>query len=108
MARLAELVPDFVAELERALSGEGRAALASQLHDAEVERCTFDRELGAGYIYLRGATAPVAETVSFREPHWFGVDVDHDGRPYGIELFSRDVVFARLKEQVAPGTFIDV
>ena len=50
----------------------------------------------------------MTETISFREPHWFGVDVDHDGRPYGIELFSRDEVFARLKEQVAPGTFIDV
>ena len=108
MTRLADIVPDFVTELDSALSGEGRAALASKLREAEVERCTFDRELGAGYVYLRGATAPAAETFSFREPHWFGVEVDHEGRPYGIELFSRDEVFARLKEQLAPGTFVDV
>ena len=108
MTRLADIVPDFVAELEGALSGSGRAALASKLRNAEVERCTFDREQGAGYIYLRGATPPAAETFSFREPHWFGVEVDHDGRLHGIDLFSRDEVFARLKERLAPGTFIDV
>lgn len=106
MARLIDLVPDFFAELERALAAEGRAALASQLRDSEVDRCTFDRELGAGYIHFQRAT--VADKVSFREPHWFGVEVDGDGRVVGIELFSRDEVFAQLRERLAPGAFIDV
>lgn len=106
MARLADLVPDFVAEVERVLAGEGRAALASQLRDADVALCTFDRELGAGYIHFKRVT--VAEKVSFREPHWFGVDVDGDGRVVGIELFSRDEVFARLRKGLAPGAFVDV
>lgn len=106
MARLADLVPDFVAEVERALAGEGRADLASQLRDAEVERVTFDRELGAGYVHFRRAT--VAEKVSFREPHWFGVEIDGDGKVLGIELFSRDAVFAQLRERLASGAFVDV
>lgn len=106
MARLVDLVPDFVAEVERALEGEGRAALASQLGDAEIERCTFDRELGAGYIHFKRMT--VAEKASYREPHWFGVEVDGDGKVLGIELFSRDEVFAQLRERLAPGAFVDV
>ena len=106
MARHVDLVPDFVAEVGRALAGEGRTALASQVRDAEVERCTFDRELGAGYIHFRLAT--VAEKVSFREPHWFAVEVGGDGNVVGIELFSRDEVFAQLRERLAPGAFVDV
>ena len=108
MTRLADLVPEFVAELEGALEGEGRAALASQLRDAELERCAFDRELGAGYLHLRGAASPAAEKVSFREPHWFGVELEAAGRVRGIVLFSRDEVFARLRERSAPGAFVDV
>ena len=106
MARLADLVPDFVAEVEHALAGEGRAALAAQLRDAEIERCTFDRELGAGYIHFKRVT--VAEKVSFREPHWFAVEVGGDGNVVGIELVSRDEVFAQLRERLAPGAFVDV
>ena len=106
MARHVDLVPDFVAEVGRALAGEGRTALASQVRDAEVERCTFDRELGAGYIHF--SRAAVAEKVSFRAPHWFGVEVGGDGNVVGIELFSRDEVFAQLRERLAPGAFVDV
>ena len=106
MARLIDFVPEFVAEVERALAGEGRAALAAHVRDADVALCTFDRELGAGYIHFQRAT--VAEKASFREPHWFAVEVGGDGKVLGIELFSRDEVFARLRKGLAPGVFVDV
>ena len=105
MNSLRAVAADFVAEVEAALSSAGRADLAPQLSTGTIERCTYDASVDAGYIYLRRPplsahfeklAAPVAETVPFLECG-FNVDIDHDGRLFGIEFLSRADVLDSLK-----------
>ena len=97
------LVPEFVAEVSAALSSVGRGDLAPQLEAGIIERCTYDLEIDAGYIYLvrprpswyfEKLAAPVAETLPF---DGFNVDIDHDAHLFGIELLGRSEVFAKLR-----------
>ena len=66
-----------------------------------------NRSIDAGYIYLvrlppsthfAKLAAPVAETVTMYVERGVNVDVDHDGRLYGIELLGRSDAIARLRE----------
>ena len=110
MRTLKLAVPDLVAEVGAALTAEGRDQLVSPLAAAAIERCTYDEEANAGYIYLvRPAPsphfaklgAPVAETVSFYGEHGINIDIDHDGNIFGIELLDRPDVITKLKENNA-------
>ena len=107
MNALAAVAPEFQAEVSAALASEGRADLASQVAGAIIERCTYDASVNAGYIYLARPApsahfaklaAPVAETIPFFGDGGFNIDVDHDGHILGIELLSRDDVFAKLRD----------
>jgi len=106
MKTLAEIAPDFVAEVKIVLEAEGQAALAEQIEGARITRCTYDRTVDAGYIYFdrlapnplfTKLAAPVAETLPFASPHWFNIDVDHDGQLFGIELLGRRDVRIKLR-----------
>ena len=91
MRTLSSIAPEFAAELICALEAQGHNVLAGYIATVRVESCTFNRSGDTGYIYfVRSApsknaylTAPVAATISFSEPHWFNVDVDHDGYSVG-------------------------
>jgi len=105
MTRLSLIVPELVAEIGSALAAEGRKDLVPQLQEGVIERCTYDSDADAGYIYLNRPrpsphfeklAAPIAETISFMDAG-FNVDVDHDGHVFGVELLSRDDVFAKLR-----------
>lgn len=105
MSALLAVVPEFVAEVGAALSSVGREDLAPQLETGIIERCTYDPEVDAGYIYLvrprpswhfEKLAAPVAETLPFEDG--YNVDIDHDGHLVGIELLGRAEIFAKLKE----------
>jgi uncharacterized protein YuzE len=107
MSSLASVAPEFAAEVSSALVAEKRDDLVSQVAAAIIERCTYDASANAGYIYLvRPApslhfaklAAPVAETIPFFGESGFNIDVDHDGHVFGIELLSRDDVFAKLRK----------
>ena len=106
MNMLASVVPELVAEVERAMTSGGRGELAPLLASGVIERCTCDASADAGYIYLvRPAQSlhfaklavQVAETIPFLESG-FNVDVDHDGYVYGIEILSRADVFSKLRD----------
>ena len=105
MTALLTVVPELVAEVGAALSSVGRGDLAPQLQAGIIERCTYDPEGDAGYIYLirprpswffEKLAAPVAETLPFDDG--FNVDIDHDGHLFGIEVLGRSAVFAKLKD----------
>jgi uncharacterized protein YuzE len=110
MRTLTTTVPGLVAEVGAALTAEGRDALVPQLATAAIERCTYDEEANAGYIYIvrpsqspqyANLGAPVAETISFYGERGINIDVDHDGNIYGIEFLDRPDVIAKLKENNA-------
>jgi hypothetical protein len=46
---------------------------------------------------LHREAAPVAETIAFAAPHWFNVDVDHEGNAFGVELLGRPDVITLLR-----------
>ncbi len=104
MATLSELAPDFASEVEATLRAEGYGDISSAVPNMGVESCTFDSEANMGYIrfvrpvdpgYSRDLAAPVKKTIPFAGPHWFNIDIDHDGVLFGIELDGRaDVVTA--------------
>lgn len=111
MASLSDAAPEFSAEVAAALCGIGRTTLASQLVTAEISRATYDADADAGYIYLRPPVpalpgvhreaAPVRETVPFEGPHWFNVDVDHEGYAFGVEVLGRMDLIERLRGTAA-------
>jgi hypothetical protein len=98
MSTLVEVAPQLVAQLSKALVQKGRTALAAQLEQSKVLRCTFSSDPDVGYVYLvRAASSPlyaklstpVAETISFYLECGINVDVDHDGQLFGIEYVGR-------------------
>jgi uncharacterized protein YuzE len=108
MKTLLAIAPGFADEISVALGAEGHSALAAQLCNAAIERCTFDPEADAGYIYIKRQmspmvapfhreAAPVAKTIAFAAPHLFNVDVDHEGNAFGVELLGRPDVIALLR-----------
>jgi|ERR1051325_3106466 uncharacterized protein YuzE len=112
MTCLSEISPQFAKELSDALRTEGYSPLAVQVCEARIERWTFDSEADAGYIYferlmphlvaaLHKEATPVAKTISFASPHWFNVDVDHEGNPFGVELLGRADVIVFLQSAKA-------
>jgi hypothetical protein len=61
--RLADLLPEFVAEVEVALANAGYSDLAAQIRDAEFERHTYDPSCNAAYLYVESPrTINVVET----------------------------------------------
>ena len=107
MPTLVSVVPDFAAEVATALRAAGRDDLASQVQSAEIDRCTYEQPIDAGYVYLlRPApsahfaklAAPVAETISFYAERGLVIDVDHDGHLHGIELLNRSDVITQLQD----------
>ena len=107
MKTIAAAAPDFAAELSAALAGEGEEPLAVQLIRAQITHLTYDDTADAGYIYLEPPVAPipslhreaakVKKTIPFGNPHWFNIDVDHEGYAFGVEVLGRKDVIAKLK-----------
>jgi uncharacterized protein YuzE len=106
MSTLASIAPNLATEISAALSSEGRDDLSAQLKSSVIERCTYDSEVDAGYIYLvrpspslhfAKLATPIAETIPFLDVG-FNIDVDHDGCIFGIEILSRADFFAKLRD----------
>jgi hypothetical protein len=106
MPTLESLVPAFAGEVKAALARK-HPELAAAIPGMRIRDCTHDADAGAGYIYLdtppysvpavHNEGAHVALTIPFGEPHWFNVDVDHEGNALGIELLGRNDVVSLLK-----------
>ena len=99
MKTLTEAVPEFALEVAGALSQVGEERVSALVSKSAIERCTFDSSVEATYVYLSQVVAsspgrpPVARTIAFASPHWFNVDITHEGGIFGIEILGRaDVV----------------
>ena len=104
MSTLPITATNLSAEISAALVSDGYKKFAQQIMSGIIERCTYDEEADAGYIYLVRPTpslhftklsSPVAETISFAAG--FNIDIDHDGNIFGIEFLDRTDFVAEIK-----------
>jgi hypothetical protein len=106
--RFADVVPDFAAEVASALESEGFGDLRAKVYGASIERWTWDSQVNAGYVYvtqvkpLHQSETPAVQTIPFAAPHWFNVDLRHDGEICGIELLGRREIIERIEKKRAP------
>lgn len=103
---LSKAAPEFAAEVTAALESAGLSVHSINIGAATIERCTYDSEADAGYIYFVRHVpslpfikhgAPVAKTIPFLEPHWFNVDIDREQNIFGVEFLSRKDVAESLR-----------
>jgi len=92
--RLADALPDLVADMEVALLHLGRADLVNQLQQALLERWTYDDFADTTYLTLRDET--YAERLSLYDEVGVNVDTDDHGRVCGIEILEGKRIATRL------------
>ena len=92
--RLADALPDLVADMEMALLHLGRGDLVDQLKNALLERWTYDDFADTTYLTLRDET--YAERLSLYDELGVNVDTDDRGRLCGIEILEGKRIATRL------------
>jgi hypothetical protein len=103
--RFVELLPELATAVAGALRDEGYTEVADTLASQAVEKCTYDPQANAGYVYLvqqkpvHHSETPAAETVAFAAPHWFNVDLRASGAVFGIELLSPSPAFKAIAKR---------
>ena len=106
MTPLASAAPKLMSEVSCTLASAGYELAAAQVEGGKIERCTYDGEVDAGYVYLvrpkpsahfANLSAPVAKTIPFLEVG-FNVDLDHDGNVFGVEFLDRSDFVSELRD----------
>ncbi|NOV31486.1 DUF2283 domain-containing protein [Methylomonas sp. ZR1] len=106
MTPLASAAPTLMSEVRSALASAGYESAASQVESGEIERCTYDDDAEAGYVYFvspkpsahfANLSAPIAKTLPFLEVG-FNVDLDHDGNVFGVEFLDRSDFVSELRD----------
>lgn len=95
MRRLADIAPDFMAELHAALIAEGYSELVIQLPIVMVGRVSVDQTVSMGYIQIHSPSLSEEQwhkaresvsTICIAQPHWLNIDLDAANRICGIEI----------------------
>jgi len=107
MIKLAEILPQFVSELESSFRTSGQEDIAVQLKEVHVVRYTYDNSCDAAYIYLQ-SPRPLnvveeniigikhGETIPVEHKNWVNVDTDNFGRLRGIEILIGSDIAGKL------------
>lgn len=94
VVKLAQALPDLVADLEVALLHLGRSDLVVQIKDVALERWAYDDFSDATYLFVSASTAN--ERLSLYDELGVNVDVDDRGRLCGIEILDGRAIASRL------------
>ena len=92
--KLAEVLPDLVADLEAPLAHLGRAEVATQLRDAEFIGWRYDEFADAVYVDL--LPDEPTETLSLYDELGVNLDLDARGRVCRLEVLHARELAQRL------------
>ena len=114
MAKIQELLPEFIADVTSSLISMGHKDLADQLPELELERWTHDPEADAMYLYLSGQCllnivdqniigVRHGECIELEDLDGMVViDTDNHNRFKGIEILWRKDLVKELERICAP------
>ena len=94
--KLAQALPELIADIENALVHLGRADLARQLKEVELVRWVYDDFADTAYLHFGAADARYAERLSLYDELGINLDTDERGRLCGIEILEGRRITAQL------------
>jgi uncharacterized protein YuzE len=98
--KLTEALPELVADLETALAHLGRGDLIGQLHEATLQRWSYDDFSDTTYLQLTAEAVDMMniERLSLYDEVGVNVDSDTRGRLCGLEVMDGKRVTSQLEK----------
>ena len=96
--KLADALPELVADLESALAHLGRPDLVRQLRGLAIERWRYDDFSDTTYLALAAADVAEAERLSLYDELGVNLDLDSRGRVVGLEILDGRDAASRLAQ----------
>ena len=96
--KLAEALPDLVLDLETPLLQLGRGDLLQQLHEATLERWTYDDFSDTAYLFLTSEALERRnlDVLSLYDEAGVNLETDGRGKLCGLEIMDGKRITSRL------------